>query len=177
MGKDRKQSVSYSTSFGSRDDTSLVEVLLVPLQNAGNTCFFNAPLQVLSSTRPLAALIASPPSTSPSLLALSPAAPAHVEGGQDEVVSPLPITGAFLGLLDTLKKEAKVGRRPYNPNGLLRELGRKHEEYAGGDQQDAHELLRHLCDGVMMEEVDVGVSIGRYQGLLADAVTCSSSRS
>jgi ubiquitin carboxyl-terminal hydrolase 16/45 len=156
MGKDRKGSLSYSTpSFGAREEQ--VDVLHTPLENTGNTCYFNAPIQALSVTRPLAALISSPPPTSPSLLALSPASPQHAED-RSKIVSPLPITAALLDLLETLKKEARVGRRAHNPRGLLRELGAKHEEYATGDQQDAHELLRHLCDSVMMEEVDVSCS-------------------
>ena len=31
----------------------------------------------------------------------------------------------------------------------------KHEEYADASQQDAHELLLHLLDGVQMEEIDL----------------------
>lgn len=38
---------------------------------------------------------------------------------------------------------------------LLRELAKKYDQYQEFDQQDAHELLRHLLDSMEMEEKDV----------------------
>lgn len=79
----------------------------------------------------------------------------------DALPSPLPMTAALLVLLDKLDPTAKsdlagaMGKKAFNPKSLLRQLSLKHDEYAEATQQDSHECLRHLIDGVMMEEQDV----------------------
>ena len=50
-------------------------------------------------------------------------------------------------------------QKVFNPKGLLRQLSLKYDEYAEATQQDSHELLRHLIDGIMMEEQDVRQSL------------------
>lgn len=108
------------------------------------SCFYNTILQSLSVTRPLAALIAAPPSTSPALLALSPASFTY-NPDPTTLLSPLPISQALLTLLSNLSppnNDKLPSKKPFNPKALLRELAKKHEEYAQATQQDSHELLR-----------------------------------
>lgn len=79
-----------------------------------------------------------------------------------------------------------MGKRAFNPKSLLRQLSLKHDEYAEATQQDSHECLRHLIDGVMMEEQDVSVARDKRRLLcplskasppiLTDDIDCSSSR-
>ena len=74
------------------------------------------------------------------------------------------MTAALLVLLDKLDPTAKsegavaLGKKAFNPKSLLRQLSLKHDEYAEATQQDSHECLRHLIDGVMMEEQDVSIA-------------------
>lgn len=124
-----------------------------------NSCFYNTILQSLSVSRPLASIIAHPPPTSPALKVISPASPAF-NPDPAALLSPLPISVALVTILAKLEPDVLLGDkrkdpRTFNPKGLLRELSKKYEEYAAATQQDAHEVLRHLIDGIMMEEVDV----------------------
>jgi ubiquitin C-terminal hydrolase len=69
----------------------------------------------------------------------------------------------LLGKLDPLSDKTAEGSTPlgkkvFNPKGLLRQLSIKYDEYAEATQQDSHELLRHMIDGIMMEEQDVRAS-------------------
>lgn len=77
----------------------------------------------------------------------------------------MPITQSLLTLLKNLDVSGDVsrGKKVLNPKTLLRHLAAKHEEYSQATQQDAHEVLRHLIDGVMMEEVDVSDSRSRIR--------------
>ena len=46
-------------------------------------------------------------------------------------------------------------RRSMRCNHLLHEMAKKYDQYDDYEQQDAHELLRHLLDSMEMEEKDV----------------------
>lgn len=107
-------------------------------------------------SHPLNDIIARPPITSPALASLSPASETY-DPDPEHLLSPLPITQALITLLKNLdvSNDPARGKKVLNPKTLLRHLSAKHEEYAQATQQDAHEVLRHLIDGVMMEEVDV----------------------
>ena len=113
-------------------------------------------MQSLAVSKPLSDIIADPPVTSPALRSLSPASE-HYNPDPEALLSPMPITQALITLLKNLdvSGDDSRGKKVFNPKALLRHLAAKHEEYAQATQQDAHEVLRHLIDGVMMEEVDV----------------------
>lgn len=67
------------------------------LSSEMHSCFFNCIIQCLSSTVPLLNAINSPPMSSPSLVALAPSTTDH-----EPPFSPLPITKAFLSLMERL---------------------------------------------------------------------------
>ena len=123
-------------------------------------CFYNTIVQSLSATVPLSDIIAEAPATSPALQALSPASPSY-NPDVESLPCPIPMTAALLVLLGKLDPTSgsadgpPQGKKVFNPKGLLRQLSLKYDEYAEATQQDSHELLRHLIDGIMMEEQDV----------------------
>ncbi|KAM0746913.1 cysteine proteinase [Meredithblackwellia eburnea MCA 4105] len=160
MGRDRKSSLSFVglSSKPKEDPLPPVDVHLVGLLNLGNSCFYNTILQSLSGTLPLHSIIESPPANSPALASISPYSPTYDAAVQP--LSPLPISQALINILEKLEPdpnlvEKRVRPKTFNPKALLRELSRKYEDYAQATQQDAHEVLRHLIDSVMMEEVDL----------------------
>lgn len=65
-------------------------------------------------------------------------------------------------LADTLK-ELRSGRAEvYTPRLLLSRLTHKLPQFAGGDQHDSHELLRHLLDATREEDIK------RYQAFILE---------
>ncbi|GAA5869087.1 hypothetical protein JCM1840_000464 [Sporobolomyces johnsonii] len=149
---------SNSSNNSAREEL-IRDIFHVGLINLGNSCFYNTIVQSLSATQPLADIIAEAPSSSPALQVLSPSSPSY-NPDLDALASPLPMTAALLVLLGKLDPTGETddgsrGKKAFNPKSLLRQLSLKHDEYAEATQQDSHELLRHLIDGVMMEEQDL----------------------
>ncbi|GAA5825818.1 hypothetical protein JCM11251_000013 [Rhodosporidiobolus azoricus] len=157
FGRRRDSNASNTSSL---KDEIVKDIFHVGLVNLGNSCFYNTIVQALSSTQPLTDIINEAPTTSPALRTLSPTSPQY-NPDLDALPSPLPMTAALLVLLDKLDPTKEdgagtpMGKKAFNPKSLLRQLSLKHDEYAEATQQDSHELLRHLIDGVMMEEQDL----------------------
>ncbi|GAA5909520.1 uncharacterized protein JCM6883_003973 [Sporobolomyces salmoneus] len=149
---------SSSSSTTSRDEL-IKDIFHIGLVNLGNSCFYNTIVQSLSATAPLTDIIAEAPVTSPALQALSPTSPSY-NPDVESLPAPIPMTAALLVLLGKLDPSTGAdgppqGKKVFNPKGLLRQLSIKYDEYAEATQQDSHELLRHLIDGIMMEEQDL----------------------
>ncbi|GAA6039316.1 hypothetical protein JCM8097_003261 [Rhodosporidiobolus ruineniae] len=148
---------SNASASSSLKDEIVKDIFHVGLVNLGNSCFYNTIVQSLSATQPLTDIINEAPESSPALQVLSPSSP-NYNPDLDALPSPLPMTAALLVLLNKLdpaNEDGTLGKKAFNPKSLLRQLSLKHEEYAEATQQDSHELLRHLVDGVFMEEQDL----------------------
>ncbi|XP_055598388.1 ubiquitin carboxyl-terminal hydrolase 16 [Uranotaenia lowii] len=123
------------------------------LSNLGNTCFFNAVLQCLART--------------PFLTDLLKQNGEHFQlpGGplkltDDSEINVAPIGGPLdnfgqltLALANTLSELQSGSGGVFTPRPLLKQLTDKWPQFDGGDQQDSHELLRHLLESVRNEDM------------------------
>ncbi|XP_063244272.1 ubiquitin carboxyl-terminal hydrolase 16/45 [Bacillus rossius redtenbacheri] len=119
------------------------------LSNLGNTCFFNAVLQCLAQT----------PYLLPILQEMhEPGQKFQLAGDPDQDLPPL---GGELGrwgaltetLADALEELRSDRAEVFVPRKLLSKLTQRWPQFAGGDQHDSHELLRHMLEGVRSEDL------------------------
>ncbi|KAJ3116309.1 Ubiquitin carboxyl-terminal hydrolase 16 [Physocladia obscura] len=115
------------------------------LSNLGNTCFFNSVIQSLAYTVDLNPFVTDQEH------------PDVVQKG---------LTRAFLNLLNVMQAQLALNKpSTITPQGLFTQLKIRYEIYRSMSQQDAHELLRTLMDGVKEEQLkkdENGRNIGDF---------------
>ncbi|XP_063707415.1 ubiquitin carboxyl-terminal hydrolase 16/45 [Culicoides brevitarsis] len=142
------------------------------LSNLGNTCFFNAVLQCLSQTPFLLEILKE--SSEPGEKFQLPGGKMKMENGEEVFLKPINgelnswgnLTAELADTLEQLQSGKNCG--VFTPNKLLKQLTTKWPQFAGGDQHDSHELLRHLLESVRCED------LRRYQSVILKLLGYSS---
>ncbi|XP_009986909.1 PREDICTED: ubiquitin carboxyl-terminal hydrolase 16 isoform X2 [Tauraco erythrolophus] len=136
-----------------------LEVTVRGLSNLGNTCFFNAVMQNLSQTPVLRELLKE---------AKMPGATVKIESPElcmepqlIKLDQPGPLTLAMYQFL-TEMQETKKG--VVTPKELFAQVCKKAIRFKGYQQQDSHELLRYLLDGMRAEEIQQ-ITVGILKAL------------
>lgn len=125
------------------------------LTNLGNTCFFNAMVQNLAQTPFLLEVLKETAEAGEQF---------ELPGGKltidnEEIDLPkikgeLKEWGAFTQVLaEALEELQTKSGGVYTPRMLLKQFTSKWPQFAGGDQHDSHEALRHLLESVRSEDL------------------------
>ncbi|KAG6509941.1 ubiquitin carboxyl-terminal hydrolase 17-like [Zingiber officinale] len=117
------------------------------LTNCGNSCYANAVLQCLVFTRPLTAYL--------------------LEGFHSRICSKQ--EWCFTCELENLVRNAKEGKSPLSPIGILSHLQNIGSKFGHGQQEDAHEFLRYAIE--VMQSICLKEAVAKPDGLLAEETT------
>uniref|UniRef100_A0A8C0EFS4 Ubiquitin carboxyl-terminal hydrolase 16 n=1 Tax=Bubo bubo TaxID=30461 RepID=A0A8C0EFS4_BUBBB len=159
--KDSKNEQEKEVSLkeeNSRSSSNL-EVTVKGLSNLGNTCFFNAVMQNLSQTPVLRELLKEAKMPGTTVKIESPEL--SMEPQLIKLDQPGPLTLAMYQFL-TEMQETKKG--VVTPKELFAQVCKKATRFKGYQQQDSHELLRYLLDGMRAEEIQQ-ISVGILKAL------------
>uniref|UniRef100_A0A1Q3F1J4 Ubiquitin carboxyl-terminal hydrolase n=1 Tax=Culex tarsalis TaxID=7177 RepID=A0A1Q3F1J4_CULTA len=125
------------------------------LSNLGNTCFFNAVVQCLTRT-PYLLDVLRESSVQGEKFQL-PGGPLKLKDGTVTELTPisgeLNPWGSFTQVLAETLSELQSGGGVFSPSKLFSQLTNKWPQFAGMDQHDSHELLRHLLESVRSEDL------------------------
>ncbi|XP_064580400.1 ubiquitin carboxyl-terminal hydrolase 16 isoform X1 [Zonotrichia leucophrys gambelii] len=154
-----KQGKEVSLKEENSPSTANGEVTVKGLSNLGNTCFFNAVMQNLSQTPVLRELLKEAKIPGTTIKIESPEL--CMEPQLIKLDQPGPLTLAMHQFV-TEMQETKKG--VVTPKELFAQVCKKAIRFKGYQQQDSHELLRYLLDGMRAEEIQQ-ISIGILKAL------------
>ncbi|XP_065907236.1 uncharacterized protein [Dysidea avara] len=126
-----------------------VKIPVKGLPNMGNTCYFNSALQNIVHAPGLANQITSVFAERSHVLHAPPSLQLQPRT-VTVVTSPGPIT---MALQQVMTQFGSQGGH-VSPGPLLKQLCKRYKHFDGHRQQDSHELLRYLLDGMKMEEIE-----------------------
>lgn len=126
------------------------------LSNLGNTCFFNAVLQCLARTPYLLEVLEESKEKGEKFQL--PGGVLKLKDGSETDLRPINGELHHWGMLtealaETLTELQADSGGVFSPGKLLRQLTNKWPQFAGADQHDSHELLRHLLESVRSEDL------------------------
>lgn len=157
-------SVSYNLTLPSSSQRKASEnvvenSVLLPrvrgLSNLGNTCFFNAVTQNLAQTPYFLEILSDAIDSRENFelpggtLEIGDGETIQLEAIKGELGETGAITKALYSTIDQLQRSGGV----FTPRELLSQFTAKWPQFAGGDQHDSHEALRHLLDSVRHEDL------------------------
>ncbi|XP_069726882.1 ubiquitin carboxyl-terminal hydrolase 16 [Phaenicophaeus curvirostris] len=131
-----------------------LEVTVKGLSNLGNTCFFNAVMQNLSQTPVLRELLKE--AKMPGMTVKIESPELFMEPQLIKLDQPGPLT---LAMYQFLTEMQETNKRVVTPKELFAQVCKKAIRFKGYQQQDSHELLRYLLDGMRAEEIQQ-ISVG-----------------
>ncbi|KAJ8894017.1 hypothetical protein PR048_006627 [Dryococelus australis] len=124
------------------------------LSNLGNTCFFNAVLQCLAQTPYLLPMLQEMRESGQTISLKKKKNISEKVRLQPPLNGELSRWGALAETLaDTLEELRSNRAEVFVPRKLLSKLTLRWPQFAGGDQHDSHELLRHMLEGVRSEDL------------------------